>query len=394
MKKAAITTAISISNYGTKLQAWAMCEILKERNFDATILEYSCSKDLSFITLFKRYIGNIIHTLSKGADYKLVDKFNYEYKSGTLDFRQSIIKRYKAIDANDKDIPHYRYIGSKESLKKYAYQYDVLVTGSDQVWHPVLNKNNLWFLTLNFASPSARRVAYAPSLGVDALNKDQQEEFKVLLKDMGFISLREDSGVKAIQPLTDKEVSLVLDPTLLIGRKLWDTVLDEEKAFRYGDYCLCYLLGTSPEHREICEHLAKEKGLKLLNFAHFKKYNEVDEKLSGEKLYDVTPAEFIGLIKNAKFVITDSFHCSAFSMQYHTPFMSLLRFQQKDSMSTNTRLYSMLEQFGLGNRIYVPGTNTIEEISNASIDYSKVDSLLAEKQQQSSRYLDNALKGV
>lgn len=391
MKKIAITTSVSISNYGTKLQALAMCEIFKERGYKPTILEFSETDNFTIFNKAKKALGNIIKRLILGKDYLNLLKCKRVYGNVSVKFQSSIIKRYESIDSADKMIPHFRYIGTKEGLVQYAKKFDIFVTGSDQVWHPFLNKKNLWFFTLNFAPKEGKRIAYAPSLGVDELTEAQARNFSLLLKGMWAISLRESSGVKCIQQLTDKHVSLVLDPTLLIGRNLWDKVISEEKVPTDKNYCLCYLLGSNPQHREICEVLAKKMNIKLLNFAHFKAYNEADELLSGDKLYDVSPTEFIGLIKNAKFVLTDSFHCSVFSMMYHTPFMTLLRFQNNDTLSTNTRIFSMLQQFGLDNRILTDMRN-LDTIINSTIDFHKVEGVLASKRRESNLYLNKALR--
>lgn len=391
MKKIAITTSVSICNYGTKLQALAMCEVFKKRGYQPLILEYSETNKLSFFQNLKRNIGKVIKPLIFGRNYMLLSKYKMEYGKENEVFQSNILTRYLAIDANDNLIPHYRFIGTKTQLKNYASRFDIVVTGSDQVWHPILNKSNLWFFTLNFASSGIKKIAYAPSLGVDELSKDQANYFRPLIDNIDFISLREVSGVKAIQKITDKPVSLVLDPTLLIGRDLWDKLYSEEKTPQKESYCLCYLLGTNPKHREICELVASKMNLKILNFSHFKAYNESDEKLSGIRLYDVSPLEFIGLIKNAKFVITDSFHCSVFSMMYHIPFMTLLRFQSCSSLSTNTRIYSMLQQFGLGNRILTDEEN-VDSILKSNIDFESVEQKLIEKRRDSNFYLDNALQ--
>lgn len=389
-KYVAITTSISISNYGTKLQALAMCEIFRTKGYSPVILEFANTDRLNCFKRIKMEFGNFLKPIIWGRNYKYKFKFNKEYKNNES-IKKDVLCRYKSIDKDDFLTPHYRFVGSSKSLKNFAKKYNLVVTGSDQVWHPIINKTHLWFFTLNFASKDTKRIAYAPSLGVDELSKEQGETFRNLLQNMDFISLREDSGVKAIQPLVDKPVSLVLDPTLLVGRSLWDKVIDENKVLQDEDYCLCYLLGTNQKHREICEIVAKKLNLKILNFAHFKAYNKGDESLSGEKLYDVSPTEFIGLIKNAKFVVTDSFHCSVFSMMYHVPFMTLLRFQKSDSLSTNTRIYSMLQQFGLGNRI-LDNEEKIDELLQAPIDFNDVEKILGQKREQSNTYLDKALQ--
>lgn len=390
MKKIAITTSVSISNYGTKLQALAMCRIFEERGFQPLVLEYSEALPQKWIVQLKNYLGKIVKPILFGKNYLYVAKFNREYHNNDQFFLNNIISRYKAIDADDCMIPHYKIIGSRIKLQNYARQFDAAVTGSDQVWHPVLNKSNLWFFTLNFVNNSIRKIAYAPSLGVDVLTPEQAILFKKLLINLDYISLREKSGVDSIQSLTDKNVSLVLDPTLLVGRKLWDKLYSECKVPKNVNYCLCYLLGTNSEHRRICEVVASKLGLKIYNFSHFKAYNEADDKLSGEKLFDVSPMEFIGLVKNAKFVITDSFHCSVFSMMYHVPFMTLLRFQNNDSLSTNTRIFSMLSQFGLDNRI-LSSDKDIDIIVNSSIDFDRVEECLAAKRKISNSFLDQAL---
>ena len=134
---------------------------------------------------------------------------------------------------------------------------------------------------------------------------------------------------------------------------------------------------------------SEELNIKIVNLAHFSGYCEADVDFADEDLYNVSPQDFIYLIENAKYVCTDSFHCTAFSIQYHKNFTVFHRFKSTDTKSTNTRLHSLLGQLGLEDHITSDGKNV--EVSK--IDYNYVDDKLQLLRKESNAYMQSALRG-
>ena len=144
------------------------------------------------------------------------------------------------------------------------------------------------------------------------------------------MSVREISGQKIIKKILEKDVPVVLDPTLLLERNYWDRLLKEATVcIPKQPYCFCYFLGNNKKHRESVKHLSQHKDYKIVNLQHFSGFCEADVDFADENLYAVSPQDFIALIANADYVCTDSFHCTAFSIQYEKNFTVFHRFEKK-----------------------------------------------------------------
>lgn len=213
--------------------------------------------------------------------------------------------------------------------------------------------------------------------------------YKQFLSLFDYLSVREISGQKIIKKILEKDVPVVLDPTLLLERNYWDRLLKEATVcIPKQPYCFCYFLGNNKKHRESVKHLSQHKDYKIVNLQHFSGFCEADVDFADENLYAVSPQDFIALIANADYVCTDSFHCTAFSIQYEKNFTVFHRFEKKDKNSTNTRLYSLLEQLNLGTRIIDDGQDIIPN----AVDYSICNNLLEKQRVISSEYLQEALR--
>ena len=392
MKKLGIITGYGVYNYGTKLQAYAMQEIFRKKGFQTEIILYSEGNSFSqvknYIKGFLYLVLPVFKVIERKTRHSQYIRRQYGHLSSSS-LHLSLIRRLKAIESIDVVYTSKRFF-TKGSLLRYSKRMVAVVCGSDQIWHPY-NCSEFW--TLQLVPEGVRRISYAPSLGVDKLPEEAIPFFTKAMKGIDSISVREVSGAQILQRLTEKSVHVVLDPTILVGRLLWDKVLINIPRLAEKDYCLCYLLGTSLEHRDIIQEVANKKGLVIYNFSHFKKYNDADETLEGEHLYDISPFEFVGLVSKAKFVITDSFHCSVFSLLYHKEFLALLRYGSMDRMGTNNRIYSFLGQFGLESRIVTNRTH-LDSLLNSQIDYEKVEQIVAQKRIESMTFLDDALRGL
>ena len=225
------------------------------------------------------------------------------------------------------------------------------------------------------------------SFGVSEIPESQKEKTISYLNRIESISVREHSGKELIKKLTGRDVPVIVDPTLVINKELWDASISNERKVK-EDYIFCYFLGNNPDQREEARKLSKKTGLKIVTLRHMDEYIPSDEKFGDVAPYDVGPAEFVNLIRNASYVCTDSFHGSVFSIINHKQFISFNRYGNNSKNSRNSRLDSLFGQLGIERRFK---GDIIKEIM-APIDYDSVDERLKELRAFAEDYLVKALK--
>jgi len=279
---------------------------------------------------------------------------------------------------------------SKSELGAQAYNYSAFLVGSDQLWLP----SNIAadYYTLNFVPSDIRKIAYATSFGVSSLPKKAQESAKNFLPRIDYLSVREKSGQKLIKDLTGMDVPVVCDPTLLLSADEWKSIQSEEP-FIKGKYIFCYFLGSNPYPRAFAKELKDKTGCKIVALQQLDAYIRSDNGFADEAPYDVGPSDFINLIRNAEFVCTDSFHGTVFSILNRKTFFTFRRFRTKSTMSTNSRIDSLLEVLDIKSRI-LEGNESVEEQMNENIDYSLVESRLKIFVEESKKFLYRALEGL
>ena len=280
-------------NYGANLQAYALQSVVAAMGMTAELLCYHYRDKLRF---FLRNIKN--YCKPKGMEWS------------------NIRIRNHAIDNFNKSIPHSR-LYFVNTIKKANDYYDIFITGSDQVWNPDwINP----FLALEFTDASKKTIAYAASTGKIRLNREQQTRLKRAVDHTDFISIREAESIPALQELTSKPVEYVLDPTLLLSRDEWNVICSDRIV--QEEYMFCYFLGNNGNLRNVAREYAKKRGLKLVTLPYLNgRYRQVDDGFGDNCLYDVSPKDFISLIKYASFVMTDSFHAAVFSHIYEREFV-------------------------------------------------------------------------
>ena len=180
----------------------------------------------------------------------------------------------------------------------------------------------------------------------------------------------------------------------MITAEKWDAKATCPEYNLPKEYILCYFLGDNDVHREMVQKLKKQFNLPVLSISHMKKYISSDNEVSDVNLYEVSPFDFIYLIKNSRFVCTDSFHATVFSILFEKKFLVFQRFNNNSAKSTNSRLYSMLELIGIENRIIEDNNCDLFNIIDMNIDYKTVKQKLEELRKISNDYLDRALKGI
>lgn len=377
MKKVALSTCY-IHNYGACLQAFALQQFLKKLNIESEIIPFIPKSNKIKDNFFKRKFKS----LQMGGLRNVVKSFIIRSNA------KNNIKRGKYFDTfiEQKLVFNNNINPLVELYKQKIDEYDAYICGSDQIWNPLIygDKNQPEYF-LDYAPEGKKRIAYVPSIGVSKLPDSCKDEMKQLLLKMTHISIREADGAKIINELTGKNVPVLLDPTLLLTAEEWSGFVANYLIEK--PYILCYLFGDLPYINKFVQYLKKETGYKIVTMPYHPREMVGNKKV----VWDAGPLEFVGLIKNAALVCTDSFHATAFSINQKTPFYSLARFNSNDKNSQNSRIYNILSKFNLQDRLITPNQNFPGKTDFSKIDFSKIEKILNEERKKSFNYLAEAL---
>lgn len=193
-----------------------------------------------------------------------------------------------------------------------------------------------------------------------------------------------------MKEIAKRDVPVVCDPTLLFNGNDWKIIQGDESIID-GEYIFVYFLGSNSLHRKFVNKLKKETGLKVVCLPHIDEFVKEDEECSDIKLYDIDPGQFLNLIRNARYICTDSFHCSVFSIQYKKDFFTFRRFANKNKQSTNSRLDTLFNLTGIKGRL-LNGDEEIKTVIELKTDWADVHERLNKNKEMSYQYLRAALK--
>lgn len=389
MKKTAIVSCYFQHNYGSMLQALATQmaldklgyenETINISGFNSEIkkakLLYFAKASLTSDILFSK-IGMV-----KNVVRKKVSKGDYGKKSVLRDQKfDAFYKKYFRLSE--------KYSSKNELRQKCSSNYDAVLVGSDQLWLP----GNIAadYYTLNFVPSNVNSIAYATSFGQSELPKDSSIKASVFLKRIKHIGVREESGQKLVKKLGKRNVPVVCDPTLLFTGEEWMAIQKKEPIIS-EPYILCYFLGNNPSHRDFATRLKAETNCKIVALPHLDEYVKSDEGYADEMMYDVDPADFLNLIRNAKYVCTDSFHCSVFSILYKKEFFTFRRFSNGNKQSTNSRLDTLFSLTDITGRLLNGNENTKKALA-VKTNYEFVYANLKKSRKISYQYLLDSLE--
>lgn len=377
--KIGIITIQNVNNYGAELQCCALCRKLQSMGYDAEVINY----------LFGIH-PNHIHT---GERRTVSISFKQDIKVRLLPIAQNLLcllhHKTKKLRNQRFEEFHAKYNGltkmvypSVRSLYEANFDYDVLCIGSDQVW----NYEKGYSLEPFFASfdkKGTRKISYGSSIGLSKLSPEAENVFKKELSGFTSLSVREQQASDLLHKLLNKDVDVVLDPTLLLNSKEWLEVAKTEMCPN-EKYVLVYIVTIKPCNYvlEVARKVAKERGLKIVRICR-----DAYPEHSGndvEEILTAGPSDFVGLFSRAEFVVTNSFHGTVFSINFSKPFYSVI----KSHHSTNSRLTSILKRLNLEDRI-LPVGSPLPEISD--IDFDIPAEKLSEERAHSLDYIKNAL---
>lgn len=271
----------------------------------------------------------------------------------------------------------------EKTLKRDEYpcvndRYDWIILGSDQLWNLHLN-TTLSYDKRKFLGfvKGPRKGAYGPSTGNDVWPEEIRGELKDLLADFSFIGVREKQSVSMVQALANVPVHWSLDPTFLLDKTDWAKIAIKPK--EKNDYIFEYCIIKSPLLRAITEKLSEMTGLPIIE-SHGDLRKHVP---SARKMPHPSADTWLGYLMNAKYVVTDSFHGCAFSINTNKDFYTVTTINE-------TRIYSILELFGLQNRML----KQCDELKMPeSIDWDPVNVRLEDRRRESQNWLKSSILG-
>ena len=338
MKKVCLITYTGSPNYGAALQLFATYQVLRDMDCDVMVVNYrnqfeSRKKGLKFLLSkvgirekAREYISSYVFGVKKNARHNFEDFY-------------SQLKYTPRIDSIDE-------IGT-------IGDFDVYCVGSDQVWNPEITGGYDDVFILNTAL-GQRKISYASSMGSCILSHYSDETFIRSLRRFDCISVREKIALDYLQERLDVPVRQVIDPTFLLGQAGWDRCIGTvgKDAPAREQYVLIYALGGDFEkNRDVAQCVAKKTGTKVYALTLSNRNKGVDRIIS-----DATPFDFVRYIKNARFVVTNSFHGTCFSLMMGVPFYSV-RYGVNP-----VRAEELLAFCGLENRLFRQGDALRDEL--------------------------------
>lgn len=309
--------------------------------------------------------------------------------------QKALIK--KRIDClkcfEQQEIPHTEKVYEGNNIQECIVQYDAFICGSDQVWNPSLIRDEY---LLKFVPAEKSKIAYAASVSRDFLTDYQREYMCQALKEFSAISVREKSAISLLGKGLQNQIINMPDPTCLLTRKDWEDLIkrEENKAAIEGEYILCYFLGNDKKHRSIVKKIASKYNLKTVGFPHMSGemcYADVQVKYDYEE-YECSPARFVELIKGAKYIVTDSFHATVFSIIFKRDFFVFKRENASYGNSMFSRLADLLESTGLSSRIVGNRIREFENKMSDTCDFTTADKWLAEENARGIGFLKKAIE--
>lgn len=389
MRKIAIVSCYFQHNYGSMLQAYATQMALDKLGYENETINISGFngeiRKAKLLYFAKASLTSDILLSKLGmAKNVLIKKFSKNRYASLCKIRSEKFDTFsrKQFKLSTK------YNSKAELGNKCKDNYSSVLVGSDQLWLP----GNIAadYYTLNFVPETVNSIAYATSFGQSRLPKDSTKKAEIFLKRIKHIGVREESGQKLVREIINRDVPVVCDPTLLFTGDEWMKIQEKEPLVK-GKYILCYFLGNNPPHREFSKRLKAETECKIVALTHLDEFVKSDEGYADETPYDIDPADFLNLVRNAEYVCTDSFHCTVFSILYKKKFFAFRRYSRNTIHSTNSRLDTLFSMSGISGRM-LSGNENISDCLNIEVDFDVVHENLEKIRQKSYDYLINALK--
>lgn len=360
--KICIITCQNSDNQGARLQVYALAAYLKKKNYEVQVIDYR--PDYMTFSLKIWYWP--------GLSWKSWIKLFWQLPQRIITYRRHIL--FENFSAKYIPLTSVIYY-SIEDLRNNPPSADVYIAGSDQIWNTTFRNGMDSAYYLDFGKDNIKRISYAASFATSQLVDGTEKFVKEHLHIFDNISVREESGLRLLTSL-GYDGKLVLDPVFLLSVKDWDKIAVAP------DNCEPYIV----VYDFMRDSSIKRIVLRLSKLYHCRIYSISPHKLgyAHKNFICINPCEFIGFIKYARCVVSNSFHGTAFAMIYHRDFFVV---ERTDGL--NRRMIDLLHRYKLSSRMIKE--NVLDSVLTNSIDYSYVDKELYVDFMASQKFLSENL---
>lgn len=363
--KLGIVTIMDYTNYGNRLQNYAVSHVL-QRKFGCKVTSLASYHDKPFengnyVLWTKNFIARNLCLFPELAEKR---------------FGFGITRWANFYNWSKKYIPTRNFYAHACLPDSVNGEYDLFFAGSDQIWNYRFPGTKYDDYFLKFAEDK-KKAAICGSFGVESIPEEWCQTYIDGLSCFAHISVREDAGARIIKDLTGRDVPVLVDPVMLLSREEWLKVAKKNRVDTSKPYVLKYYLGDEAEEERI-DLWAKENGYEV--------YELLNDQIP--ELYSAGPGEFISLIANAALVASDSFHCIAFSIIFKKPFVVYARLGSGNYMTS--RLDTLLGKFGFAHR----WKHMLKPEEYLECDHSHTDEIMEREQKKSLSYIQTVLNSV
>lgn len=362
--KIAIITFHRAINYGAVLQAYALQEAVRKKGYEISILDYACPVMEKYTASFNMFEKE--HKIKNYIIAGIKVPFRFIRKKRFYSFCKKYLRLSKPV----------------RDLEDVCEVYECFITGSDQVWNDYLTGNDMTYF-LDFVNADNKKNSYAACFGYETLPENLKERYKECLSKFNNISVRDETSKKIVSELLGekKEVSVVADPTLLWTENFWGKFKKENTQ---GKYIIVYSLNEEIGLMKCAKKISEKYKLKILyicnDILEIKKYSYA------KHIFSPKPEDFVSLIANAEYVITNSFHGTVFSLIFHRNFYCETQYRDKK----NKRIEDLLKDVGCTNRI-MTNEGRIDE-QNDRIQWNVIDERIENMRKKSMEFLEKLNK--
>ncbi len=368
-------------NFGSVLQCYATQKALKKHGFECLLFKRK-EKGIGKLLCLAEFKIDRIYKYIRYPRYR--NQFQRMINSTSAKEKHSMnvesAKRTNEFIKNHINILNISYSEMKKISR--TKDYIAFFSGSDQIWSGTwFIKNRIWFLRF---APKNKRVAWMPSFGSEKVEEYNIPLYKRYISDYKYLSSREKSGAEIIKDLTGREALALADPVILLTADEWKEFAnknsEEEK------YILLFFLDTPSETAlEMIIKLQKETGYKTVVYSY------EHEVLKNAEIKSGDPRDFVSIINNAAFVLTDSFHACMFSTIFNVPFYVFFR-NANYASTQSARIENLLGTYNMKERL-IKSPRTVEKTDfEMKEEYCK--SITDKKRQEILKYLDGIIKSV
>lgn len=367
--KIGILTFHASHNYGSMLQAYALQHYLLMHGHEAETINLRIKAQQDFyhfpLIPLKGKLKEYIKTFSNPVWLYHACRKWWKYETFLKENLRLTPKTYKSWEEILDDLPN--------------LSYQCIITGGDQIWNMNCKDfSESYYVPSNLSN--IRKIAYSPSFGGTFLSKITEEQEAFIQKsvaDYTKVSVRETSMQQYLENLLGRDVSVTVDPTLLLRTEDYSKIIPEEPIVK-DKYIYYYTPRINAKYEKLALLIGKKLGMKVIT-----SFPRVYQNQGFSSVPETGPAEFLNLLKNASLVVGKSFHLVVFSLLFHKEFIAF-------DGCNDARMKSILEKLNILERGCVD-ENNYDSMKLSPIDFIEVDQILLQERIQSELFLRDVL---